>query len=184
MDACRKGWSLFFKLRFRMSCPGTPHLHLHIHFKPLSWFEMDVKMMFWNIIIKHSPPSYCKTQDASHREQRPGVPLWWGHIHPQSGFGWAGWWARSCPRHQLPLPPACTPSCLLLQLTTHSQFLQREQRGETVRRACIVDGAFIHDQHLKSDENLWETVRACVTSAQLGLTVRPSKGNVKNVLRY
>lgn len=90
----------------------------------------------------------------------------------------------------LPTPPAPTTTSLYSVMFvaaahhTLAQFLQREQRGETVRRACIVDGAFIHDQHLESDEDLLETVRACVTSAQLGLTVRPSKGNVKNVLRY
>lgn len=101
-----------------MSCPETPHLLLQ-------WFEMDVKMMFGNIIIKHSPPSYCKTQDASHR--RTSMV---GSYSSTKWF-WISWMVSAL----LPTPPAPTTTSLYSVMFvaaarhTLAQFLQRKQRG-------------------------------------------------------
>lgn len=81
------------------------------------------------------------------------IPLWWGHIRPQSGSGWAGWWVHSCPHLQLPPPPAYTPSSLPLQLTahtlTHTPLLERREETGRGRLAFWQTHTHIHTAGLE-----------------------------------
>lgn len=74
---------------------------------------------------------------------------------------WMSWMVSAL----LPTPPAPTTTSLYSVMfvaaahQTLARFLQRKQRGERcrcIRRASLVDAAFIHYQRLESDENLWD----------------------------
>lgn len=124
------------------------------------------------------------------------IPLWWGHIRPQSGSGWAGWWVHSCPHLQLPPPPAYTPSSLPLQLTahtlTHTPLLER--REETGRGRLAFWQTHTHTQldwkwcspqvviqtkhtDITINAQWWENVRGlCVQVCVVGAEVETLKG--------